>query len=46
MGWIIKTAAGEVLCRGSSNRSHVCSALMAEALALRETLKKAQELNL
>ncbi|KAL0763228.1 hypothetical protein Bca101_079379 [Brassica carinata] len=46
MGWIIKTAAGEVLCRGSSNRSHVCSALMAEALALREALKKAQELNL
>ncbi|CAF2139012.1 unnamed protein product [Brassica napus] len=46
MGWIIKTVAGDVLCRGSSNRSHVCTVLMAEALALREALKKAQELNL
>ncbi|CAN6894069.1 unnamed protein product, partial [Brassica oleracea] len=43
---IIKNADGEVLCRGSSARSHVCSALMAEALALREALRKAKELNL
>ncbi|KAG2299076.1 hypothetical protein Bca52824_035548 [Brassica carinata] len=45
MGWIIKNSAEEVLCRGSSNRSHVSSALMAEALAMREALKKAQDLN-
>ncbi|KAG2322213.1 hypothetical protein Bca52824_015426 [Brassica carinata] len=46
MGWIIKNAAREVICRGSSNRSHVSSALMAEVLAMREALKKAQDLNL
>nr|VDD32822.1 unnamed protein product [Brassica oleracea] len=46
IGWIIKSEGGEVLCRGSSNRSHVGSALMAEALALREALRKAKDLNL
>ena len=46
MGWIIKNVDGEVLCRGSFARSHVCSALMAVALALREALRKAKELNL
>ena len=46
MGWIIKSREGEVICRGSSNRTHVGSALMAEALAVREALRKAKELNL
>ncbi|CAN6888258.1 unnamed protein product [Brassica oleracea] len=46
MGWIIKNAEGEVLMRGSSNRAFVCSALMAEALAIRDALIKAKELNL
>lgn len=46
MGWIIKNAAGEVLGRGAASRSHVSSALMAEALAMREALKKAKELDL
>ena len=46
MGWIIKNAAGEVLGRAAASRSHVSSALMAEALAMREALKKAKELDL
>ncbi|XP_033141077.1 uncharacterized protein LOC108870768 [Brassica rapa] len=46
MGWIIKNEDGAVLHRGSSNRLFVCSALMAEALAMREALIKAKELNL
>ena len=46
MGWVMKTEEGAILCRGSSNRSHVCSALMAEALTMRDTLKRAKELNL
>ncbi|CAN7006898.1 unnamed protein product [Brassica rapa subsp. trilocularis] len=46
MGWIIKNESGEVICRGSSYRPFVSSALMAEALALREALRKAQEPNL
>ena len=46
MGWIITNVEGEVLCRGSSNRPFVCSVLMAEALAIREALIKAKELNL
>ena len=43
MGWIIKNTEGEVICRGSSNRFFVSSALMAEALAMREALKKAKD---
>lgn len=46
MGWIIKNEDGVVLHRGSSNRLFVCSALMAEALAMREAFIKAKELNL
>lgn len=46
MGWIIKNEEGEVLCRGSANRTYVCSALMSEALAMREALRKAKDLNL
>ncbi|KAL0797247.1 hypothetical protein Bca101_068624 [Brassica carinata] len=46
MGWIIKNPVGEVSCRGSSTRTHISSALMAEVLAMREALKKAKELNL
>ncbi|CAF2090136.1 BnaA06g32270D [Brassica napus] len=46
MGWIIKNETGEVLCRGSAHRPFVCSALMAEALAIREALSKAKDLNL
>lgn len=46
MVWIIKDATGKVLCRRSSNHSHVISALMVEALAMREALKKAKELKL
>ncbi|CAN6879461.1 unnamed protein product, partial [Brassica oleracea] len=38
MGWIIKNTKGEVICRGFSNRYFVISALMAEALAMREAL--------
>lgn len=46
MGWIIKNEEGAVLCRGSSNRIHVGSALVAEALAMRDALKKANDLHL
>ncbi|KAL0897084.1 hypothetical protein Bca101_081045 [Brassica carinata] len=46
MGWIIKNEEGWIICRGSSSRSHVCSALMAEALAIRKVVKKAKDLNL
>ncbi|KAL0723752.1 hypothetical protein Bca4012_038351 [Brassica carinata] len=46
MGWIIKNEEGAVICRGSSSRSHVGSALMAEALAVREAFKKANVLHL
>nr|VDC68520.1 unnamed protein product [Brassica rapa] len=47
MGWIIKNETGEVLCRGSAHRPFVCfSALMAEALPIREALSKAKDLNL
>lgn len=46
MGWIIKNTKGEVICRGSSNRPFVSSALMAEALAMREALRKARDTNL
>lgn len=35
-----------VICRGSSNRPFVCSALMAEALAIKDALFKAKDLNL
>ncbi|CAF1780385.1 unnamed protein product [Brassica oleracea] len=45
-GLYIKSRDGEVICRGSSNRTHVGSALMAEALAVRDALRKANELNL
>ncbi|XP_056864290.1 uncharacterized protein LOC130511362 [Raphanus sativus] len=44
MGWIIKNREGAVICRGSSNRTHVGSALIAEALALRNALKQAKDL--
>ncbi|XP_056850962.1 uncharacterized protein LOC130500218 [Raphanus sativus] len=46
MGWIIKNEEDAVLCRGSSNRTHVESALVAEALALRDALKQANDLQL
>lgn len=46
MGSIIKNEEGNVLLRGSSNRTHVRSALLAEALALREALMNAKELKL
>ncbi|CAN6919531.1 unnamed protein product [Brassica oleracea] len=46
MGWVMKTEEGAILCRGSSNRSHICSALMAEALPMRDALKRAKDLNL
>ncbi|KAG2329642.1 hypothetical protein Bca52824_000822 [Brassica carinata] len=46
MGWIIKNEEGAVLCRGSSNRIHVGSALVAEALAMRDALKQANDLHL
>ncbi|KAL0687287.1 hypothetical protein Bca4012_086964 [Brassica carinata] len=44
MGWIIKNEEGAVLCRGSSNRTYVGSALIAEALAMRDALKQAKDL--
>ncbi|CAN6882494.1 unnamed protein product [Brassica oleracea] len=46
MWWIIKNETGEVLCRGSTNQPFVCSALMAEALAICEALSKAKDFNL
>ncbi|KAF2619867.1 hypothetical protein F2Q68_00038945 [Brassica cretica] len=44
MGWIIKNEEGAVLCRGSSNRIYVGSALIVEALAMRDALKQAKDL--
>ncbi|KAF2586231.1 hypothetical protein F2Q70_00034225 [Brassica cretica] len=41
MRWIIKNGEGAVLCRSSSNMTYVGSALIAEALAMRDALKQA-----
>lgn len=46
MGWIIKNAAGEVIIRGSSNHPLVCPALMSEALAMRDALNSAENMDL
>uniref|UniRef100_A0A0D3DK41 RNase H type-1 domain-containing protein n=1 Tax=Brassica oleracea var. oleracea TaxID=109376 RepID=A0A0D3DK41_BRAOL len=44
MGWIIMNEEGAVLCRGSSNMIYVGSALIVEALAMRDALKQAKDL--
>ncbi|KAF3563418.1 hypothetical protein DY000_02019228 [Brassica cretica] len=46
LGWIFTDNTGRELTRGSSAQSHVSSAMMAEALAVREALIHASSLNL
>ncbi|KAG2279673.1 hypothetical protein Bca52824_050893 [Brassica carinata] len=45
LGWIFTDNEGQEITRGSSAQSHVSSALMAEALAIREALIHASSLN-
>lgn len=46
MGWVFSDIAGATLLQGSTARPFVASAMLAEALALKETIKKAISLNI
>ncbi|CAN7011778.1 unnamed protein product, partial [Brassica rapa subsp. trilocularis] len=45
-GWIIKSTSNSILCKDSASRTYVGSALIAEALAIRQALRAAAFLGL